>query len=214
MSTMRHLLQPDWVHLSSCQFFKKLVNLEAPQNWCLQAGISCPQAHPSLADGQKKFVKYSVSKICHSRAGEAQEWQLVDSSHFSSTVCCQEIVHVLTASSVCLPPEYTGEKISLVCEQISDKSSKQCHQHFFCLQYQSSARNLFWDLGFFFSFATKKLKEVSQSCTKKNHIFKFMLVVLTKTIDCDKKYFQKHKVCLWQRIECRQRLCFSSFRPR
>lgn len=136
--------------------FQKACQFRSAPKLMSSGGISCPQAHPSLADGQKKFVKYSVSKICHSRAGEAQEWQLVDSSHFSSTVCCQEIVHVLTASSVCLPPEYTGEKISLVCEQISDKSSKQCHQHFFCLQYQSSARNLFWDLGFFFFFCNKE----------------------------------------------------------
>lgn len=171
MSTMRHLLQPDWVHLSSCQFFKKLVNLEAPQNWCLQAGISCPQAHPSLADGQKKFVKYSVSKICHSRAGEAQEWQLVDSFHFSSTVCCQEIVHVLTASSVCLPPEYTGEKNKSSVWTNQWHKQQTVSSALLLLTISKLCKKLVLGFGIFFSFATKKLKEVSQSCTKKKTHF-------------------------------------------
>lgn len=97
----------------------------------LEAGVSCPQAHPSSAGGQEKSVKYSISKICLSRAGETQ---LVDSSRSSETVCCQEIVHVLTASSVCLPPEDIGErkKKSLVWDVRGTrwrKPESQCHQH-------------------------------------------------------------------------------------
>lgn len=120
------------------------------------------------------------------------------------------------ANSVkCLPPSrvYWGKNKSSVWTNQWQKQ-QTVSSALLLLTISKLCKKLVLGFGIFFSFATKKLKEVSQSCTKQKHIFKFMLVVLTKTIDCDKKYFQKHKVCLWQRIECRQRLCFSSFRPR
>lgn len=92
----------------------------------LQAAVSCPQAHPSLADGLRKCVKCSISKTCHSRAGVARRTTAcgflspLQHSMLSGHSACATRVKCLPMSKV-----WSGDgKIWLpACEQIRQKSS-------------------------------------------------------------------------------------------